>query len=97
MVKTLSYAGCARIKTQRKNDKNLMQCFINNGIHGYQLAAVNQCRLYLKAILLSDISTGDGMFIDRTIYNGVINNCTTDTYEWPTQGKPGQMDWHEWK
>ena len=46
---------------------------------------------------MSDITTGDGRYIDRSIYEGVPNNCMTDTYEWPIQGKPGKMKCHEWK
>ena len=88
---------CSNFKHKKKHDKNLMQYFTNNGIHWYQLASVNQCQLYLKVVLLSNITTGDGRYIERSIYEGVPNNCITDTYEWPIQGKPGKMDWHEWK
>ena len=60
-----------------------MQYFTNNVIHRYQLASVHRCQMYLKEVLLSDITTGDGRYIDRSIYEGVPNNCMNDTYEWP--------------
>ena len=74
-----------------------MQAFTSNGILCYTLAAVNMYRLYLKVIFLSDICTGDGIHIDIAAYNGQVNACLTNTYDWPNQGKPGEMDWHEWK
>ena len=89
--------ACTNFKPHRKNDKNIMTCFTNNGIRGYQLAAVNRCRVFLKAIFLSDITTGDGIFITRSAYDGHHHQSFSDTYEWPTQGKPGEMDWFEWK
>jgi len=88
---------CMNFKSQRKNDKNLMQAFTSNSIQGYKLAAVNRCRLYLQATFLSDICTGDGLHIDLAAYNGRINVCLTNNYDWPNQGKPGKMDWHEWQ
>ena len=72
-----------------------MQCFTNNGIPGYTLAAVNRCRFYLKEVYLSDISTGDGFCIDSSTYNSQLNKCLSDTYDWPNQGKLGKMDWHK--
>ena len=82
---------------KRKYDKNLMEYFINNGIHGYDLASVNRCRLFLKVMYLSDITTGDGSYIARPSYYGVQNQWLTTTYEWSTQGKPGNHDWIEWR
>ena len=86
---------CPTFKHKRKHDKNLMQYFTNNGFHGYKLASVNMRRLYLKVVLLSDITTGDGMYIDQSIYDGAANNCLSDIYDWPNQGKPGKLDWNE--
>ena len=88
---------CPTFKHKHKHNKNLMQYFTNNGIHGYKLASVNRCRLYLKVVLLSDITTGDGMYIDQSIYDGASNNCLADIYNWPNQCKPGKLDWNEWK
>ena len=44
----------------RENGRDLMESFINSGYHGHNLAAINRCRLFLKVILLSDITTGYG-------------------------------------
>lgn len=51
---------------RRANDRNLMQCFIDNGFHSEQLTTINRCRLYLQVVTLSDISTGDGYYIDKS-------------------------------
>ena len=74
-----------------------MQCFIDNGFHGIQLASINRCRIYLQVITLSDISTGDGLRIDKSTYTGVKNTNIRTEYLWPVQGKPGKTDWVEWR
>ena len=55
--------------TNRKNDRNIMESFVNNGYHSHQLASINRCRIFLKVIHLSDITTGDGQYISRDAYN----------------------------
>ena len=75
-----------------------MQCFEYNVIQVYQLAAINQCRLFLRVIFLLDISTGDGLYIYRSTYNGKPNHWLSKIYEWPKQeGKPGKTNWYKWK
>ena len=74
-----------------------MESFANNGFHGLQLASINRCRIYLQVIHLSDITTGDGIYISRAAYNGDIERWSISQYEWPIQGKPGSKDWVEWR
>ena len=66
---------------RRANDRNLIQCFIDNGLYGSQLASINRCQLYLQVLNLSDITKGDGLRIDKSSYSGlqiriyVLNTC----------------------
>ena len=62
-----------------------MEWFTNSGFYGFQLAAINRCRLYLQVIYLSDITTGDGKYISTAVYNSEITKWYTDRYEWPNQ------------
>ena len=55
---------------RRLNDKNIMQCFINNGYHSMQLASINRCQVYLKVIHLLEIMTGDRYCISKLCYYG---------------------------
>ena len=82
---------------KRKNDKKLMECFINNGIYGYDLASINRCRLFRKVVYLSEITTGYGIYIARPLYYGIQNQWLMTIYEWPNQGKPVNHDWTEWR
>ena len=83
--------------SNRKNDRNIMEIFVNNGYHNHQLASINRCRIFLKVIHLSDITTGDGQYISRSAYNGKSERWSTPRYEWPNQGKPAKKDWVEWR
>ena len=65
-----------------------MQCFIYNGLYGSQLASINRCQLYLQVFTLSDITTGDGLRIDKPSYSGlkiriqVLNTCCLFKMNW---------------
>lgn len=45
---------------QRENDAFLMEAFIAAGYRGSDLAALNRCRMFLCAVTLLDIVSGDG-------------------------------------
>jgi hypothetical protein len=53
------------IPTQRINDILIMQDALQNGITDAELVSINSCRLYLRAIFLSDITDGSGKNILR--------------------------------
>jgi len=54
----------------QKCDKEIMQIFIQHGITGHKLAAMNRCWMYLHAIFLSDICTGNGTAINSHYWDG---------------------------
>jgi len=86
-----------KFEPNRKNYRNLTDYFTNSGFYGLQPAAINRCRIYLKVIHLSYITTGDGRYISKAAYNGEITKWSTAQYEWPNQGRPGSQDWVEWR
>ena len=71
------------ISPQRVNDVNLMDTFIQQGYKKTQLASLNRCRMYLKVIWLSDITSVDGKSIEPTKYKGIDHSNYQSRYSWP--------------
>jgi hypothetical protein len=61
-----------------------------------QIKALNRCRLYLKVITLSDITTADGSRLLISARRGNIITSRTSQLLWPAQGKPTRADWTVW-
>ena len=64
-------------KPNQKKNRDLIKCFTNNGFYGLQLAAINNCLIYLQVIHLSDITPGDSRYISKAVYNGEIRKWST--------------------
>jgi hypothetical protein len=60
-----------------------------------QITIFNQCRMYTRVIMLSDLTSGNGTQIDISILNGTTQ-CTSQL-TWPRVPKPRQQDWRIWK
>eukprot|EP00957_Ditylum_brightwellii_P087323 6646378-Ditylum_brightwellii.AAC.1 len=63
-----------------------MDLFIRHGYRKHDLAALNQCRIYLRVVTLSDIMSGDGLKVLECIFL-VKRTGREDRYEWPAQGR----------
>jgi hypothetical protein len=59
------------------------------------LKAFNRCRLYLGVFSLSEISSGNGLTLDRTAWNG--SRARFSPFLWPFQPKPGPRSWRVWR
>ena len=68
---------------QRAQDRVLMTALAHHGIWGPQLAAVNRCCLYLRVVMLSDISTGDSLKLQTDMVEGRADKNMNKRYEWP--------------
>jgi len=64
---------------------------IHHGIGGDDLASMNQCKMYLQAIYLSDICTRDGKAINQQFWDGK-EKCHT----MPQTECPKQTEWNMW-
>jgi hypothetical protein len=53
----------ASLPLQRDNNQFLMQGLSNGGYMGAALRNLNNCWMFLQAVTLSDISSGDGQYI----------------------------------
>lgn len=52
------------------NDVYLMSAFAKAGYRGNDLATLNQCRMFLRTITLSDLCTADGKYITYDAFHG---------------------------
>jgi hypothetical protein len=81
----------------RENDVFLMDSFITHGYKKVELQLLNQCRLYLQALTLSDICSADGKDIVIQIYEGEKLKDRRSTLNWPKQQCPGIAAWKCWR
>eukprot|EP00957_Ditylum_brightwellii_P179860 13701420-Ditylum_brightwellii.AAC.2 len=81
---------------QQQGDSSIMEHVINSqSIHVQHYEPINWCRIYIKALLLSDICTLDRKYLDDCMY--IDEPPTNDQYtldmEWPQQGCPNKTSW----
>ena len=86
-----------KLVPNRENDTNLMERFIQYGYSKAHLSSLNRCRMYLKALWLSDITTVDGKNITKTSYQGKYQPNYKSTYTWPTIQRPKPTKWTAWR
>ena len=84
------------LELRREGNVFLMQCFAMTRTRGAELDKVNQCRLYLQALTLADIVSGDGCSILEDAWKGAPAVFHPSYYSWPRQEKPLAMDWVAW-
>ena len=83
---------------QRKGDQFLMEAFIAAKYSAKDLAMLNQCRTFLKAVTLADISKARGDSFAVGIYNGVLlAQQSQSTLEDPFQERPSAQVLSLWQ
>jgi len=80
---------------QRSGDISLMQLFIKSSFKQPTLQVVNNCHLYLRIFLLSDIVTGSGNQILSQFWDQYFP--ATSPLEWPETPRPSPQAWSIWK
>jgi hypothetical protein len=87
-----------KLVLHRTNDKFLMEEFIQIGCTNQELQQLNECRILLHAVTLSDIVTADGWKITIEAWEGQVNNIGTTSYQWPrTQRSLSVQHWKLWR
>jgi hypothetical protein len=76
----------ARLPLQRDNDQYLMQGFSDGGYTGAALRNLNNCRMFLQAVTLADISSGDGQYILPFARHLRQPTLQTSSLKWPANG-----------
>ena len=83
-------------KILRRKDRMLAVKFVwavkNNLVSRGYWGAANRCRLYLKALTIADIATGDGQVIDIDIRKGIRQERRARDVDWPIQGRPSKTN-----
>jgi hypothetical protein len=93
----LSLTTDIKVELPRQDDCYLLpalQAHISDLNH---LGIVNRCRLFLKALFLSDIVDGTGYEILQAAWNGDRVLGQHRLPSWPNQARPPPSDWEIWK
>mmetsp|Transcript_5909 Transcript_5909/g.9058 ORF Transcript_5909/g.9058 Transcript_5909/m.9058 type:complete len:1660 (+) Transcript_5909:3576-8555(+) len=81
----------------RKKDSFLMCHLTTNNVTKYEQYIANKCRLYLKILTISDMTTGDGSQVLQSIWEGKRQDLCLRGYKWPSQGAPTESEWKVWR
>jgi len=85
-------------KPRREHDESIMSSFVRAGVSQPLLRRANRCRLFLQALTVADIATGDGRAIRRDAWGGVPDHhLNLRRFNWAPQGRPGAQDWRAWR
>ena len=89
--------GLSDLAISRDGDIFLMEAFSLLRYTATQLRILNQCRLYLKVELLSDLVTGDGLSLHPGSLDVHEPRGNRQEYDWPRQPKPNKAAWSLWR
>jgi len=81
---------------RRGKDQSLMDLFLSAGYRENELATLNQCRLHLKVIFLSDICNAQGTAIETQFWTG-SGQADWHSFSWPRAHKPTSKEWLLWQ
>jgi hypothetical protein len=83
----------------RVRDKSIMKTLMDSGkFERWQMRDINRCRLYLKAVTISDIASACGKKMNscRWKKNQEVP-VENSPYVWPLQAYPGARSWRTWR
>jgi len=84
------------LRPQRQCDLLIMEAISHLQISQSELFDCNCCCLYLKALFLSDIVTGDGCKISEDAWSGACDDSFRAS-SWPRWPKPSRSKWKVWQ
>ena len=88
----------APVTKLRNDDTFIMNDFMTNPeIPESHWAKLNRCRLYLKVMTVSDITTSCGQYITAAAWHGRQSQTGRNTEEWPKWGRPTLQSWSLWR
>jgi hypothetical protein len=74
-----------------------MEALLDINVSGQELVSCNHCRLYLKVCYLSDITTGDGLYITEEAWTGKYSAHVSKDQSWPAYNRPSASSWKTWQ
>jgi hypothetical protein len=64
----------------------------------WQLRKINRCRIYLRAVTISDIATACGTIMNPKRWSKTNRTpVEASPYNWPLQRKPDKTAWKIWR
>lgn len=86
-----------KLEFSRENDCFIMEALCAIGTPLDDLKRCNHCRMYLRALFLSDIVTGDGLSITVPAWNGEPYVTPHKELSWSVYSKPPKSYWDIWR
>ena len=83
-----SSASDPQLQLRRVNDILLLESFLASNLGSDTLCCLNRCRIFLQVSTLSDITTGNGLKITTSAWQGNPDNTRPTYFEWPAQSCP---------
>jgi hypothetical protein len=80
----------------RNCDRLIMESFAPHVTDPEHFISLNKCRLFLKAMYLSDIVDGSGSYILEEAWHPMTQMITYRDDSWPNQGFPILSAWTLW-
>lgn len=81
---------------QRQKDQYLMDLVYTHDYPKKIISNINQCRLFLQVLTISDITTVDGKYIDLTCYEHKSATRRNQRSFHQPRKKPNKSIWHYW-
>jgi hypothetical protein len=85
------------LELPRENDVFIMETFYSLAIPRDDIKKCNHCRMFLRALYLSDITSGDGTQILEEAWQGEPYIPPYKSRSWPSYGKPPKTYWEIWR
>jgi hypothetical protein len=77
----------------RRHDTSIIDYFSVTKSNRKTINLLNQCRLYLQVMKLSNIFLADGLYILPEIKSGTKLTACPSQLNWPNQGVPSWKHW----
>ena len=85
------------LQPPRENDSALMDAIVACHLFTInEMSDINRCRLYLRVFFLSDIVSGNGLYIIPEIVRGERFPQWQSMWKWPRQSRPPPSSWRLW-
>ncbi len=83
-----------KIPFPRERDQVIMEIFFAADLSPEAIGSLGWCRGALEAIFLSDVTTADGRYLEKFVFDPGCKNSKS-TYKFPRE-KPSNKDWRTW-
>ncbi len=93
----ISLVHSVRLDLPREKDSFIMEVLLTLEIPQSELKICNHCRMFLRALFLSDIVTGDGEYLLESAWQGEPYITLYKSWSWPSYGKPPKSHWEIWR